>query len=420
MSNSSTTTVSTTSNNFLNKAVASEEHLLLHDQKVINSGTNASPCKEILDKHPGLKAKSPLEMVSEYIPPENLIEKTLVAGQPCIIAAPSKSMKTTIAIHMALSLALGEHFLYLFWIHRPVKVLFMCGKAEAAKLLSTLAASLHGMGESFESLQDNLWLTTEVPNAKNPETLMAFETQLDEYNPEVVIVDPLTLALNTEQADDQDQMRHIELLSKPCSDRGITFVAVAHICEGSREDRMRALANMTGGSKLFAEWMLINREGCFGEGPNRLHKLDIKVGGSLGHAWDLPVVILEEFKDRELSRIRCFIDDQDYNLEDLVDEETEESDPEWEEKVRNDCQKIISFLRKQPDGAAFTLSEIKFRLGFTEDDCDFYLGELEDNAEVIKVLDTVPQRNGKIPERYRLNPIFVEPHGTLPSFSIAN
>ena len=53
---------------------------------------------------------------------EYLIDRTLVAGQPCVVAGSKKSLKTSFILDMGISLAVGGHFLGKLQVNRACRV----------------------------------------------------------------------------------------------------------------------------------------------------------------------------------------------------------------------------------------------------------------------------------------------------------
>ncbi len=66
-----------------------------------------------------------------------LVESVLVEGEPAVIGGPKKTLKTTCAIDMALSVASGTKFLNHFPVAKKVKVAVLSGESGTATLQET-------------------------------------------------------------------------------------------------------------------------------------------------------------------------------------------------------------------------------------------------------------------------------------------
>lgn len=403
--------VSIESNSDRNEIFVSDEAPAQHDFEAIKSRANLELVIEMQEQYPELKYRSPLDLSKSLSTPEFLIEDTIVANQPCVIAAAYKSMKTTLAIIIALSLATGRNFLGVYPIPKPRRVLLMCGESGRSKVQSTMAAWLNTNNLSFDAVDQKLWVTTEVPNFMDLNTLVAVESQLDIYQPEVVILDPLYLTLNDEQASIINNGRQLKQLSQPYSERGITFICVDHFRVTTRERRTPTLQSLSGAGKaaFFRQWILMNRSGKFSGGPQRRHKFNMSIGGSEGHFWENQIEMVEEFEQNRLTRLTCMIPpNADSDPQRVSDQGLSEKERrEQEEHRRNDEAKhqISQLLRDLPSDGLLLQTELRKRLGLPNSLCAQVLDALVEEGKVVKQLEPKPRRNGRMYEGYRLTPI---------------
>ncbi len=385
--------------------VVSDDPPVEHDPETLRALATNQLSKELLVSYPGLRFLSPDEMSQSYKPPKFLIENTLVEKQPCILGAQYKSMKTTLATSMALSLVTGQNFLGVYRIPVPRRVLLMCGESGHSKVWATVNAWLKANHLSSDSIRDKLWITTEVPNFSEPSTLVAVEAQLDIHEPEVVILDPLYLSLNDEQASIINNGRQLKQLTQPYEDRGITFIGVDHFRVAAREKSNPTLASLCGAGKAayFRQWILMNRVGKFSGGPQRRHKIDMSVGGSEGHFWQERVEIIEEFEENRLTRLSCTIHvDPDRDTAELSLDESGDHEHKVRDKDRRDKAAIIQLLEDQPIGEIMMKTEIRNRLKLTNSLCTRLLGELLGGGTICKQKDAVARKNGRLYDGYRL------------------
>jgi hypothetical protein len=88
--------------------------------------------------------------------PRWFIPKVLVRGQPGVIAGPSKGMKTSVMIDMAVSLAAGRPFLGAFDIAEPARVAVVSGESGEHTLQETAFRVCEARGVTLADLGDRL------------------------------------------------------------------------------------------------------------------------------------------------------------------------------------------------------------------------------------------------------------------------
>jgi RecA-family ATPase len=99
-----------------------------------------------------------------------LIENIIAEGQHSVIAGASKTMKTSIGIDAALSLARPCKFLSQFWVPEAQRVLFMSAESGEGTIQETARRIAKSKG--FElSDDDRIRWSFWVPKAKNTEQL---------------------------------------------------------------------------------------------------------------------------------------------------------------------------------------------------------------------------------------------------------
>src|SRR4051812_48764587 len=85
-----------------------------------------------------------------------LVDSLLVEGQATVIGGPKKSLKTSIAIDLAISLAIGAKFLNHFLVRRPVRVLILSGESGEATIQETAKRICQFKGLKLEDCQEQL------------------------------------------------------------------------------------------------------------------------------------------------------------------------------------------------------------------------------------------------------------------------
>ncbi len=229
---------------------------------------------------------------------EYLIEGCLAADQHCVIAGPSKSMKTSISIDLALSLAHPTQFLGHFWVPRRQNVLFLSAESGQGTIQETARRVASSKGFSLDGVNGVFW-NFWVPRARNAEQLQILDYQLKQSKASVLIADPTYLMLDGEsQANLSSNGEQIQAIVDCCKKNGVTAILVDHTKRGSENAKNRKplqLEDVTGAGKAenFRQWMLIGRRKNYD--PNHpIHELWLTVGGSAGHSGQYQLNIDEE------------------------------------------------------------------------------------------------------------------------------
>lgn len=207
------------------------------------------------------------------------VEGVLVSGQPGVIGGPIKGLKTGLTLDLAVSLATKTPFLGRFGTHTQRRVAVFSGESGPDTLHVTL---------------DNVCRAREVPvpgpewlrvNAALP-TLGLLADYLEQWPAEVVVLDPLYLLLNGEQATNLFVMGdQLAAVSRVCLEAGATPVLVHHFTENVQPGAVPDLAHLSfAGIKQFArQWVLINRRRKYRPDRPNHHRLWMVTGGSAGH-----------------------------------------------------------------------------------------------------------------------------------------
>jgi replicative DNA helicase len=247
-----------------------------------------------------------------------LVKGVRVADQPAVVGAPKKSMKTSIMVDLAISVASGERFLGKFETPQALPVLLLSGESGGFTLQETIRRVCRSKGLDgidVDLLDGNLFIGDELPSLGLDEDRNDLATFIQEKKISLVVLDPLYLCLcqgisgrRLDPSNLFDVGPQLLSVSRACLRAGATPVLVHHFKKGSSNfqemPQMEELA-YAGIQEFARQWMLISRRAKFEPGSG-IHKLWLSVGGSAGHSGDWAVdidegVMGDDFKGRKWS-----------------------------------------------------------------------------------------------------------------------
>jgi hypothetical protein len=225
------------------------------------------------------------------------IPNVLVRGQPCIFAGAKKTLKTSLAIDLAISLASGEPFLGRFSVHKPCNTIMLSGESGLATIKETAHRICQSKGIELAGI-DKLWWSSFLPSLDDAAHLNAVERMIEETQCEVLFVDPLYLCLSGVDAGNVFiQGGKLRPIGDACQRHGVTLLMVHHT---RKQAKTQSRTNCpppelddiawAGFAEFARQWLLVGRREEYVPGTGE-HRLWANVGGSAGHSglWALDV-----------------------------------------------------------------------------------------------------------------------------------
>ncbi len=215
--------------------------------------------------------------------PEWLVTGVLVKGQPGVVAGPSKALKTNLSIDLAVSLATGGQFVGKFGAPKPVRVAVVSGESGKHTLQETARRVCAAKGVALATLADRLHWCFDLPTFSQRDVMAEFGASLAAIGADVVIIDPLYLALGDVDAKNLFEAgAAFRVVAEVLLGAGCTPLLVHHANRQLPIGGPMELTHLAySGLEQFArQWMLLNRRTPFaGDGT---HDLWLGVGGSAG------------------------------------------------------------------------------------------------------------------------------------------
>jgi hypothetical protein len=222
------------------------------------------------------------------------VENVLVKDQPVLIGGPKKTLKTSLAVDLAVSLATATPFLGRFKVPEPTRVLLISGESGTAALGHT--ARRVYLAKNLLGAPDGVSYVTRLPPLGNAGGLQTLEVLIRRTTSGIVVIDPLYLALmkgvqGKNAANLFDMGPLLSEITERCLEGGCTPILIHHANKRIEPSRPMELDDLAfAGTQEFArQWILVNRRGRYKFAGR--HELILNVGGSAGHSslWDVTV-----------------------------------------------------------------------------------------------------------------------------------
>jgi hypothetical protein len=224
-----------------------------------------------------------VDMASEPEAHRYLVENLLVVGQPATLGGPPKTMKTTLAMDLAISLSSGQPFLGMYSVPAPVRVVMFSGESGRLTLCETARRiAKERAAKTLPVIYDVLPPLDALPGLVHREQA------------EVVILDPLYLLLRgaqmTSLADVGAMLADLNAAVAPA-----TLVVVHHTTKDIRPGRPLTITDLSGAgvAEWARQWLLVNRRKPYNPAAPGQHKLVLTGGGCAGHSFYQAVDIEE-------------------------------------------------------------------------------------------------------------------------------
>ena len=195
-------------------------------------------------------------MTIDYLAPDVLAD-----GQPCIMAAAPKTLKTSIACDLGISIATGLPFLGKFPVNGTASVVLMCGEGGRSTLQETIRRIARSKGIHGQIGGGQLSWTTELPRLDQPADLDGVARLLKRKAAKLLILDPLYLMLPGGSASNLfAQGELLRGIGDVCQAAGTTLLLVHHTSKSTKG--MPTLENLAwaGVSEFARQWLLLGRD----------------------------------------------------------------------------------------------------------------------------------------------------------------
>jgi RecA-family ATPase len=191
-----------------------------------------------------------------------LADELLVLNQATVIAGRAKTMKTSAALDIAVSIASGTKVFDVFATHRKRRVLVLSAESGCDTIRQKLRCVCDAKGVKPADVGDNLYLDFAVPQLGNEAQLDVLRRAIRGRNPEVVIIDPLYQSLRGVQTSISTEMGPLfRRLADDIVGSRRTLILVHHFRRTAPEVGKPELSELSHAAieEFARQWLLIGR-----------------------------------------------------------------------------------------------------------------------------------------------------------------
>ncbi|MEQ8788448.1 MAG: AAA family ATPase [Pirellulaceae bacterium] len=285
-----------------------------------------------------------------------LVHRTLVAGQPAVMGGAHKTLKTSIAIDLIVSIASGKPFLDSFKVERRATVGVVSGESGGAVIRNTFLRVCNSKGIEAPSNLPIHWMM-HMPSLSCLDNLDRLAQLITDREIEVLVLDPLYLGLlagnpNAQASNLFDMGPLYSMVCRTCLDAGATPILVHHTSRTAAKRKgppdLSDLA-FAGGPEFARQWLLLARRNKFNPDTGE-HQLWLNVGGSAGHSSLWAVDIGEGRLDDDFSGRRWDVTIRSPREGRSATDDERDDKTNIEDLADGDRQRFLDALSQHPEG----------------------------------------------------------------------
>lgn len=339
----------------------------------------------------------------------------LAAGPvPTVLAGSFKTLKTSIAMDLLLSLATGARFLGHYPVNRPARVGFMSGESGGFALQNMARRVAASKGWTLAGVGDSFRIATDVPNLGDPQHMHMIEQFIADNDIELLAIDPTYLAMQGLRTDDAGSLfavgRFLDPLGALAKRTGVTPIVIHHNSRGATRANAGEPAELadiawSGFSEWAGQWLLLSRRERYDPDSAGEHALWLSAGGRDGHSTLAGVNVTEGRQDdpdgrrweveiERAGQVRAEAMTRDQERREQAKEQRREK------QLQADREAVIAAIEKTPEGD--TSTAIRDRAGLSGQRFAPILADLLADNKIEPC--TVTKPNKREYDGYRLPP----------------
>jgi hypothetical protein len=344
--------------------------------------------------------------VADYRP-EWAVKRLLVRRQPAFVGGPRKSLKTTLTVDLAMSLATGTPFLGHFEVPRPLRTAILSGESGEWTLQETARRICKARDIDLGSIGDMLLWQFDLPKLADARELMALRDGLRSSAVDVLVLDPVYLAMMLGQSPGRplrpenlfDMGPLLLGIAKACLEAGTTPVLVHHSKKGtnaSNEGLDLDDLSYAGCAEFARQWLLVSRREKYEPGTG-LHSLWLTCGGSTGQGGSWAVDIDEGALDAQFGgrkwevKVNTKTDAITNSKQEREDKKAEKKHRQWKE----DDGAVLHVLdREDPNRQGMGYNRVRTLSYLSNDRMEQAVSRLVKEGIIVEIPVMVKQPNG--------------------------
>lgn len=349
------------------------------------------------NKEPGerFKFQTLAELRATVKPVEWIVRGVVAKGQPGGIFAAQKTLKTTIAAELCVSVSTGQPFLNYFPIDRQMRCGLMSAESGAATLLETITRISRSKGIDDEQAR-NLVVCDDVPMLENAIDLFELERRIKRDKLELLILDPVYKMMGS-AGDDAGNLFKMGRLLFPLGAMGQRHgctIKVVHHNKKSVADPFQPAElsdiSWSGFAEFCRQWILISRRAKY-EADGR-HQLWFNVGGSAGFSCLKGLDINEGLITDPGGRVwKVDVLTADEVRGNITSDQERRQESKRDRRRSGDRGAVYAELSQHPAG--LTRTQLKERTGINTARLGPVLSDMEHDAEIETT--NIPSGNGQ-------------------------
>ena len=331
-----------------------------HPSQVIDSVACSMNSLSALQAKPALETLTSQELDQQEFPHRYLIPGILARGEPCILAGPKKSLKSSALIDLALSVSEAGQFLNEFDAATSIRVAVISGESGKATIQETARRIARSKGRKRFANYTNVFWCFDLPKLGTAGTVDALVGYIRKHKLELLILDPAYLCMPL--GDSASNLfvvgNMLADLSKVMAQTGCTIILCHHTRKSSNDSfaplELDSIA-WSGFAEWARQWMLLSRRAPFDPDSSGHHELWLSAGGSAGHSGVWAVDIHEGRQSDSGGRKWRVIVTTATKSKAEKDRERNQKQTEQAEQIKeSNRERLLDAYQQYPDGETVT------------------------------------------------------------------